>query len=35
MIRGSFVEYKDGMIHVSPIGKNATDQEKEEFEKFD
>ncbi|KAF8315438.1 eukaryotic phosphomannomutase [Clavulina sp. PMI_390] len=33
--RGTFVEFRNGMINVSPIGRNATTQERNDFEKFD
>ncbi|KAF8329546.1 eukaryotic phosphomannomutase [Cantharellus anzutake] len=33
--RGTFIEFRNGMINVSPIGRNATIQERNDFEKFD
>ncbi|KAI8901913.1 eukaryotic phosphomannomutase [Globomyces pollinis-pini] len=33
--RGTFVEFRAGMINVSPIGRNCSHPEREEFEKFD
>ncbi|KAG8835704.1 Phosphomannomutase [Serendipita sp. 405] len=33
--RGTFVEFRNGMINVSPIGRNASIQERIEFEKYD
>ncbi|KAG8945105.1 Phosphomannomutase [Tulasnella sp. 424] len=33
--RGTFVEFRNGMINVSPIGRNATIQERNEFEAYD
>jgi len=33
--RGTFVEFRNGMINVSPIGRNASQQEREEFERYD
>ena len=33
--RGTFVEFRNGMINVSPIGRAATNQERGEYEKFD
>ena len=33
--RGTFVEFRNGMLNVSPIGRNCSQQEREEFEKFD
>lgn len=33
--RGTFVEFRNGMINVSPIGRNCSHPEREEFEKYD
>ncbi|KDR67981.1 hypothetical protein GALMADRAFT_257526 [Galerina marginata CBS 339.88] len=33
--RGTFVEFRRGMINVSPIGRNATIQERKEYEILD
>ena len=33
--RGTFVEFRNGMINVSPIGRNASVQERNDYEKFD
>ena len=33
--RGTFVEFRNGMINVSPIGRNASHEERQEFEKWD
>ncbi|KAJ7770512.1 eukaryotic phosphomannomutase [Mycena metata] len=33
--RGTFVEFRNGMINVSPIGRNATIAERNEFEVYD
>jgi phosphomannomutase len=33
--RGCFIEFRKGMINVSPIGRNCTYDERLEFEKFD
>lgn len=33
--RGTFVEFRNGMINVSPIGRNASIQERIDFEKYD
>ncbi|KOS18814.1 Phosphomannomutase [Escovopsis weberi] len=33
--RGTFVEFRNGMINVSPVGRNASTQERIEFEQFD
>jgi phosphomannomutase len=33
--RGTFLEFRNGMINVSPIGRNASTQERNDYEKFD
>jgi len=33
--RGTFVEFRNGMVNVSPIGRNATIQERHEFVAYD
>ncbi|KAF7730803.1 Phosphomannomutase [Apophysomyces ossiformis] len=33
--RGTFVEFRNGMINVSPIGRNCSREERNEFEKYD
>jgi len=33
--RGTFVEFRNGMINISPIGRNASIQERKEFEVYD
>lgn len=33
--RGTFVEFRNGMINVSPIGRNATIQERHDFQAYD
>ncbi|WWC86034.1 uncharacterized protein L201_000905 [Kwoniella dendrophila CBS 6074] len=33
--RGTFIEYRNGMINVSPVGRNASIQERIDFEKYD
>eukprot|EP00899_Mesostigma_viride_P006428 jgi/Mesvir1/15787/Mv03353-RA.1 len=33
--RGTFVEFRMGMLNVSPIGRNCSHAERDEFEKFD
>ncbi len=35
MKRGTFVEFRNGMINVSPIGRNCSYEERLEFEKYD
>jgi phosphomannomutase len=31
--RGTFVEFRNGMVNVSPVGRNASVEERNEFEK--
>ena len=33
--RGTFIEFRNGMINVSPVGRNASTKERNEFEAFD
>ena len=33
--RGTFIEFRNGMLNVSPIGRNCSKQERDEFEQFD
>jgi phosphomannomutase len=33
--RGTFIEFRNGMINVSPIGRNASNAERNEFEQYD
>ncbi|KAE8131875.1 eukaryotic phosphomannomutase-domain-containing protein [Aspergillus pseudotamarii] len=33
--RGTFVEFRNGMINVSPVGRNASVEERNEFEAYD
>jgi phosphomannomutase len=33
--RGTFVEYRNGMINVSPIGRNCSQAEREAFFELD
>jgi phosphomannomutase len=33
--RGTFVEFRNGMINVSPIGRNASIEERNEYERYD
>ena len=33
--RGTFVEFRKGMLNVSPIGRNCSQEERDEFEKYD
>ena len=33
--RGTFVEYRNGMMNISPIGRNCSKDERDEFEAYD
>jgi len=33
--RGTFIEFRNGMINVSPIGRNASTEERNEYQKYD
>jgi phosphomannomutase len=33
--RGTFVEFRNGMINVSPIGRNASTEERNEYQEYD
>lgn len=33
--RGTFVEYRAGMVNISPVGRAASAEERNEFEAFD
>lgn len=33
--RGTFIEFRTGMFNVSPIGRNCSREERNEYEKFD
>merc|ERR1711972_1290610 len=33
--RGTFVEFRQGMLNLSPIGRNCSREERNDFEKFD
>ena len=33
--RGTFIEFRNGMLNVSPIGRNCSQEERDEFEEFD
>jgi Eukaryotic phosphomannomutase len=34
-VRGTFVEFRTGMINVSPVGRNASSDERNAYEKYD
>ena len=33
--RGTFIEFRTGMLNVSPIGRNCTQEERDAFEQYD
>jgi phosphomannomutase len=33
--RGTFIEFRNGMLNVSPIGRNCSQEERDAFEKYD
>jgi len=33
--RGTFIEFRNGMLNISPIGRNCSNAERDEFEKYD
>ena len=33
--RGTFIEYRMGMINVSPVGRSCSREERNTYEKFD
>ncbi|KAL6939477.1 Phosphomannomutase 1 [Hanseniaspora osmophila] len=33
--RGTFIEFRNGMINISPVGRNASTQERNDYEKYD
>ena len=33
--RGTFIEFRNGMINVSPVGRNASQTERDQYEKYD
>jgi hypothetical protein len=35
LCRGTFIEFRSGMINVSPIGRNCSQEERDDFEKYD
>ena len=34
-MRGTFIEFRNGMINVSPIGRNASNAERSDFQDYD
>ena len=35
VMRGTFVEFRNGMINVSPVGRAASNQERQDFQAYD
>jgi phosphomannomutase len=35
LFRGTFLEYRNGMMNISPIGRNCSREERNAFEEFD
>lgn len=35
LFSGTFIEFRNGMINVSPVGRNCTIQERNLFEAYD
>jgi phosphomannomutase len=33
--RGTFLEYRNGMMNISPIGRNCSKDERNAFEEYD
>ena len=33
--RGTFIEFRNGMLNVSPIGRNCSQEERDAFEVYD
>jgi phosphomannomutase len=33
--RGTFIEFRTGMLNISPIGRNCSREERNEYEVFD
>lgn len=33
--RGTFIEFRSGMMNISPIGRNCSREERNDYEKFD
>ena len=34
-MRGTFIEFRNGMINVSPVGRNASQAERDQFQEWD
>ena len=35
MKRGTFIEFRNGMLNVSPVGRNCSQEERDAFEQYD
>jgi phosphomannomutase len=35
LFRGTFIEFRNGLINVSPVGRNCTKQERDLFFAYD
>lgn len=33
--RGTFIEFRNGMLNVSPIGRNCSQEERDQYEEYD
>jgi len=33
--RGTFIEFRNGMVNISPIGRNASVEERNEYQRYD
>ncbi|EXF76904.1 phosphomannomutase [Colletotrichum fioriniae PJ7] len=33
--RGTFIEFRNGMVNISPVGRNASNEERQAFEAYD
>lgn len=33
--RGTFIEFRNGMLNISPIGRSCTQEERQEFNELD
>ncbi|KAL9257998.1 Phosphomannomutase-like protein [Drosera capensis] len=33
--RGTFIEFRSGMLNVSPIGRNCSQEERDDFQKYE
>ena len=33
--RGTFIEFRNGMMNVSPVGRNCSQEERDAFEQYD